>query len=198
LYISEFTTNANGVVIPDGVTGDIIDFDVTVLNSFAGGSTVIKLNARLGDHFTDVNGGAATLSPAPNDTPFNPATDDFLGIVKPTPFGHSPPESAGGAVPHTGPNPFVSNLVIHLLTNRLVMVNSSLPKATRVGHSDGDDAQKTTTVSVSGGLGPNRAQTGAASRKVNDTFWQMFRGADADLMIDGLDSNPLVRRATAQ
>jgi hypothetical protein len=70
---------------------------------------VIKLNANIGDHFTDVNGGAATLSPAPNNRRYNPATDDRLEITAKTGSATTSmvvsPGSTGGI---TGPEKLVS------------------------------------------------------------------------------------------
>jgi hypothetical protein len=128
LIISEFTTRSNGVVIPDGTSGDLIEFDVTVLKGFANGSTVIKLNANIGNHFTDVNGGAATLNPAPNNQRFNPVTDDRLEIIGNTGSATASlvvsPGSSNGITSSADPrNGFQNNVETALIDTRQVQGN---------------------------------------------------------------------------
>ena len=82
LMISEFTSNANGVFLPSGTTGAIVEFTITALSTASRGKSVIKLNANIGTHYTDVNGGAATLTPAPDNTPYNRKTDTVFSILK--------------------------------------------------------------------------------------------------------------------
>ncbi len=83
LMISEFTSNANGFFLPSGTTGAIVEFTITALSTASMGSSAIKLNANIGTHYTDVNGGAATLSPAPDNTPYNGKTDTAFSILNP-------------------------------------------------------------------------------------------------------------------
>jgi hypothetical protein len=132
LLISEFTTKQNGVVIPDGMSGDLIVFDVTVLKGFTNGSTVIKLNANIGDHFTDVNGGAATLNPAPNNRRYSPATDDLLKIVNPLGSGsRSFVVSPGSVRGNTGTSNFISRF-----PNRVEIALIDSRQYSGVGQSD--------------------------------------------------------------
>jgi hypothetical protein len=77
---------------PRGTAGDILDFDITIRPG-AGAVSVLKLARDIGPCITELNGGAATLSPAPDDSRYNPATD---GIVV-TPGGRT--GAAAGAAP---------------------------------------------------------------------------------------------------
>jgi hypothetical protein len=51
------------------------------LGGFTGGSTIIKLNANIGNHYTDINGGQTTLTPAPDNKAYQAATDDIFCIA---------------------------------------------------------------------------------------------------------------------
>jgi hypothetical protein len=136
LFISEFTTNANGVVIPDGTAGDVVQFDVKILSGFTAGSTVIKLNANIGRHFTDVNGGQATLNPAPNNKRYDPATDDMFNIARKPNQSQPPPPRAAQTpqLPLTRPSVSdreqlspptgVSNLITRLLGSSVFTSNT--------------------------------------------------------------------------
>jgi hypothetical protein len=158
------------VVIPDGTTGDVVQFDVTVLRGFTAGSTVIKLNANIGRHFTDVNGGQATLSPAPNNKRYDPATDDKYSIVRP-PRQLQPPSasaaqtravslvsSAGSGRESVVPATGVSNLITRFLDSSVLalstaspvrwndqfgLTNSNYPGSSAGEHSEANHAQTT-------------------------------------------------------
>lgn len=98
LFIAEITNIVpNGVTIPNGVTGDLVDFDITFKNGVVPSTSVIKLAANIGIHFTDVNGGAATLTPPPDNTAYNAKTDDQVNIVNPSATLAFPASSSGGS-----------------------------------------------------------------------------------------------------
>jgi hypothetical protein len=183
LSISEFTTNANGVVIPDGVTGDLVDFDVTVLSGVDG--AVIKLNASRGHHFTDVNGGAATLAPAPNNLPYDAATDDRLLVVRPH-APHVPIALASDVGSQAGPGNFVSVLIIRLLTSRWSSVNPPIPMATHLSRLADGNSMKSTLASVADFASLNHVRARTSRGPVSNVLWQMFSRDRTDLRISGL------------
>ncbi len=92
---SEITTTQGGVFLPENTNGVIFQFTLTVLSNAPDGVASLHLAQQLGTHVTDVNGGNATLNPAPNDSapplsgdpsglPYDTQTDDKFSIVPPS------------------------------------------------------------------------------------------------------------------
>jgi endonuclease/exonuclease/phosphatase family metal-dependent hydrolase len=78
LLVGQFWAAAGVPFLPRGTVGAILDFDITIRPG-AGAVSVLKLARDIGPCITELNGGAATLSPAPDNSRYNPATD---GVVE--------------------------------------------------------------------------------------------------------------------
>jgi hypothetical protein len=86
LRVSQFFSGSgNFPVLPNGADGPVLLFDITVLAGAQSGSTPVTTSLNLAHDanggLTDVNGGAATLSPAPTNNPGDTNVDGTLTIL---------------------------------------------------------------------------------------------------------------------
>jgi hypothetical protein len=79
LLVGESVGGATPLPLSEGTIGDIVDFDLT-LRAGVSGASILKLAHNIGSTVTDLNGGAATLVPAPDNSAYNPATDGVVLI----------------------------------------------------------------------------------------------------------------------
>src|SRR5262249_18525536 len=82
--IGQFFNQATAPFFPNGTTGQIVLLDFTVLAGVPAGTTSpLNLAQNVSTTNTDVNGGAATLNPAPTNAPNDPV-DGTFSIVAPS------------------------------------------------------------------------------------------------------------------
>jgi hypothetical protein len=67
IRIGQFWNAANPPTIPNGTTGDLVLMDITILSGTPTGPSVLNVAQNVGSTNTDVNGGTATLTPAPTN-----------------------------------------------------------------------------------------------------------------------------------
>ncbi len=107
IFIGQFTNDNGGDQLAHNTLGSLATITFQVLSGVSLGTMpVVKLNANIGTHNTDVhdyNSNLLTLSPAPDNSAYNSATDVQESVVGEEATLSIPATSASPSVPFTMP-----------------------------------------------------------------------------------------------
>jgi endonuclease/exonuclease/phosphatase family metal-dependent hydrolase len=172
IRIGQFFSGGTAPTLPNGSNGDLVLMDVTILTGVQPGTTPLNLAANADGGFSDVNGGAATVNPAPTNAGNDPNVDGVLtitGNAKPPPRNFVPATSVAlPTVPFNPagvPGPLTATPNTEMLSGNGTIGGNSHDEFWRLfGSSQGSPVDNTD-------LGNNNGFPGASHPDANPSGW---------------------------